>query len=101
MTAIATEQHANQPAGSPRGGRGKMILMWVVPFVVFAAVAIYSLAEKKNTNRVVAVIHATPLNADSGLVLPGALQAFVESPIYARTNGYLKKWYKDIGSNVK
>jgi RND family efflux transporter MFP subunit len=113
MTAIATEQHANQPAGSPRGGRGKMILMWVVPFVVFAALAIYSLAEKKNTNRVlaeqttasavpvVAVIHATPLNADSGLVLPGALQAFVESPIYARTNGYLKKWYKDIGSNVK
>ena len=113
MTAIATEQRANQPAGSPRGGRGKMILMWVVPFVVFAALAIYSLAEKKNTNRVlaeqttasavpvVAVIHATPLNADSGLVLPGALQAFVESPIYARTNGYLKKWYKDIGSNVK
>jgi RND family efflux transporter MFP subunit len=113
MTAIATEQHANQPAGSPRGGRGKMILMWVVPFVVFAALAIYSLAKKKNTNRVlaeqttasavpvVAVIHATPLNADSGLVLPGALQAFVESPIYARTNGYLKKWYKDIGSNVK
>jgi len=113
MTASATEQHASPPAGSPRGGRGKMILMWIVPFVIFAALAIYSLAEKKNTNRVlaeqtsanavpvVAVIHATPLNADSGLVLPGALQAFVESPIYARTNGYLKKWYKDIGSNVK
>ena len=29
------------------------------------------------------------------------LQAFVESPIYARTNGYLKKWYCDIGSRVK
>jgi RND family efflux transporter MFP subunit len=33
--------------------------------------------------------------------LPGTLQAYVESPIYARTNGYLKKWYHDIGSSVK
>jgi len=28
------------------------------------------------------------------------LQAYVDSPIYARTNGYLKKWYRDIGSRV-
>jgi len=34
------------------------------------------------------------------LVLPASLQAFEESPIYARTNGYLLKWYKDIGSRV-
>ncbi len=27
-------------------------------------------------------------------------EAYVESPIYARTNGYLSKWYKDIGSKV-
>jgi RND family efflux transporter MFP subunit len=38
---------------------------------------------------------------DDALVLPGQLQAYVESPIYARTNGYLRKWYKDIGSPVK
>lgn len=35
------------------------------------------------------------------LVLPSTLQAFTEAPIYARTNGYLKKWYKDIGSPVR
>src|SRR6184192_2386053 len=29
------------------------------------------------------------------------MEAFVESPIYARTNGYLKKWYHDIGSRVQ
>jgi RND family efflux transporter MFP subunit len=29
------------------------------------------------------------------------MQAYVESPIYARTNGYLKKWYHDIGSRVR
>ena len=34
-------------------------------------------------------------------MLPGSLQAFKESPIYARTNGYLVRWYKDIGSRVK
>ena len=35
------------------------------------------------------------------IVLPGNIQAFNDSPIYARTNGYLKKWYVDIGAHVK
>jgi RND family efflux transporter MFP subunit len=35
------------------------------------------------------------------VVLPGNVQAFTDSPIYARTNGYLKKWYFDIGAHVK
>jgi RND family efflux transporter MFP subunit len=48
----------------------------------------------------VAVIHPTLEAGDENLVLPGTLQAYVESPIYARTNGYLRKWYHDIGSRV-
>lgn len=35
------------------------------------------------------------------LVLPGNVQAFLDTPIYARTNGYLRKWYADIGAHVK
>jgi RND family efflux transporter MFP subunit len=35
------------------------------------------------------------------IILPGNIQAFVDAPIYARTNGYLKRWYFDIGSHVK
>ncbi len=35
------------------------------------------------------------------VVLPGNIQAFTEAPIYARTNGYLKRWYFDIGAHVK
>jgi RND family efflux transporter MFP subunit len=35
------------------------------------------------------------------ILLPGNIQAFVDAPIYARTNGYLKRWYFDIGSHVK
>ena len=35
------------------------------------------------------------------IVLPGNMQAFTDAPIYARTNGYLKRWYVEIGSSVK
>ena len=35
------------------------------------------------------------------VVLPGATQPFVNSPIYARANGYLVKWFYDIGAKVK
>ena len=35
------------------------------------------------------------------IILPGNVQPFITSPIYARTNGYLKKWYFDIGAHVK
>jgi RND family efflux transporter MFP subunit len=35
------------------------------------------------------------------LILPGNVQPFISSPIYARTDGYLKKWYFDIGAHVK
>jgi RND family efflux transporter MFP subunit len=35
------------------------------------------------------------------IVLPGNVQAYVSTPIYARTNGYLRRWYFDIGSHVR
>src|SRR6202034_4000336 len=35
------------------------------------------------------------------IVLPGTTQAFIDTPIFARTNGYLKKWYFDIGAHVE
>jgi RND family efflux transporter MFP subunit len=51
---------------------------------------------------VVTVVAVKPNLSDVGeeLVLPGAVQAFVEAPIYARTSGYLKNWYTDIGTQV-
>ncbi len=50
---------------------------------------------------VVAVV--TPRHSDHAdeLVLPGDVQAYIDAPIYARTNGYLKRWYADIGTHVK
>ena len=49
----------------------------------------------------VAVVQPTTESSDNELVLPGNLQAYIESPIFARTNGYLLRWYKDIGSKVE
>jgi RND family efflux transporter MFP subunit len=55
---------------------------------------------ERETIPTVAVTNPVSEKPDEDLVLPGSLQAYEESPIYARTNGYLVKWYKDIGSRV-
>jgi RND family efflux transporter MFP subunit len=47
---------------------------------------------------VVAPRHTAPATE---IILPGNMQPFISSPIYARTDGYLKKWYFDIGAHVK
>jgi RND family efflux transporter MFP subunit len=47
---------------------------------------------------VVSPERATPAQE---IILPGNVQPFITSPIYSRTNGYLAKWYVDIGANVK
>ncbi|HTU45953.1 MAG TPA: efflux RND transporter periplasmic adaptor subunit [Bryobacteraceae bacterium] len=49
----------------------------------------------------VTVVHPQRANPAEEVVLPGNIQAFIDAPIYARTNGYLKKWYFDIGAHVK
>jgi RND family efflux transporter MFP subunit len=50
---------------------------------------------------VVSVTHPTPAAPLQEIVLPGNTEAFTDSPIYARTNGYLTHWYFDIGGRVK
>lgn len=49
----------------------------------------------------VSVTHPTVQPPQEDLVLPSTLQAYVETDIFARTPGYLKKWYHDIGSRVQ
>jgi RND family efflux transporter MFP subunit len=85
----------------------------LIVFVIFAILGIYAVSQRMSEHKALAqqteqtavpfvsVIHGTPINTDSEMVLPGSLKPNVESPIYARTNGYLKKWYKDIGSHVQ
>jgi RND family efflux transporter MFP subunit len=49
----------------------------------------------------VSVINPERASQAEEVVLPANVQAFISAPIYARTNGYLKKWYADIGAHVK
>jgi RND family efflux transporter MFP subunit len=63
----------------------------------------HALAKETEAETIPTVAVTNPVSEkpDEELVLPGSLQAFEESPIYARTSGYLVKWYKDIGSRVQ
>jgi RND family efflux transporter MFP subunit len=56
---------------------------------------------KLTSAEVVNVTHPTKGSNDQAIELPGNTQAFTDAPIYARTSGYLKKWYFDIGAHVK
>ncbi len=55
---------------------------------------------ERETVPTVAVVNPVSEKPDEDLILPGSLLAYEESPIYARTSGYLVRWYKDIGSRV-
>jgi RND family efflux transporter MFP subunit len=61
-----------------------------------------NLRKATQENAELTVVTAKPELSSAGteLALPGIVQAFMESPIYARTNGYVKSWTTDIGSRV-
>jgi multidrug efflux system membrane fusion protein len=56
---------------------------------------------ERETVPTVAVVYPLSEKPDEDLILPGSLLAYEESPIYARTSGYLVRWYKDIGSRIE
>ncbi|ABE33916.1 efflux transporter, RND family, MFP subunit [Paraburkholderia xenovorans LB400] len=62
-----------------------------------------SVAETTRQNATQYVNVVSPTQAESGgnTLLPGTLRGYVESPIYARSTGYLLHWYADIGTRVK
>ncbi len=65
-----------------------------------AEVALASATEGTATPTV-NTVHPTAGASNEQLVLPGSTQAFTDTPIYARTSGYLKRWFFDIGAHVK
>ena len=108
-------QHATiqpPPEAPPAPPRKALTIVGVLLLVLLLAGAITmitrlshdrALAKETELETVptVAFVYPAKEPADEELVLPGSLLAFVESPIYARTNGYLVRWYKDIGSHVE
>jgi len=109
LTESPSHMATTAPNHRPSRNSGKWAALLVLLFIIAAVVVfIFRLSEKRalavETERLavpsVAVVHPKPQAPEEQLVLPASLQAFTESPIYARTNGYLLKWYKDIGSKV-
>src|SRR5256885_2150083 len=99
---------APKPKGSARKA-GFVAVVLVFILVIAGAITIVSkLGEEKalaaETERLampsVSVTHPKQEQSNEELVLPATVQAYKESPIYARTNGYVLHWYKDIGSHV-
>lgn len=58
-------------------------------------------ATTRNATQYVNVVNPTRTDSGGNSTLPGTLRGFVESPIYARSTGYLLHWYADIGAHVK
>jgi RND family efflux transporter MFP subunit len=88
-------------------------LILLLAIVIAAGIVISGIAPRlrarqtlrEETDRLAAppvnVIHPSRAAHGEEVVLPGNIQAFTDAPIYARTNGYLKRWYFDIGARVK
>ena len=105
-------ENAPPPQLPPAPPRKALLLIGLVLLLLVAGGLITMLARIRNSRVLadeteresiptVAVVHPTAEMPDEELVLPGSLQAFEESPVFARTNGYLLRWYKDMGSRVK
>jgi RND family efflux transporter MFP subunit len=111
----AKHQHPGieRPPELPPAPPRKLLLMVGVALLVLLIAGSLTVLERVSHSRVlaketelnavptVAVVHPVAEKPDEQLALPGSLLAFKESPIYARTNGYLVRWYKDIGSRVQ
>ena len=113
-TAIETSDLRNGEHGSvpPNRPRRRWIIA-LVAFLIVAAVVISgivprvraraTLRNETNQLAVPAVVVIQPKKSPPAqeVILPANVQAFRDAPIYARTNGYLKRWYVDIGARVK
>ncbi len=101
-------RHQPGQARQGRGGLWIVVALLIIAAVVVAGVvprirakAALTVETRDLATPTVNVIHPKLGASLTEIILPGNIQAFTDSPIYARTNGYLKKWYFDIGGRVK
>ena len=119
---MSTEQQLKHPEGHvpellkheppPKVSRGSVLTPVAIVFVVTVVLAIVGIVRRQHASTVLAKYTDTvaaptvsveqPVLQQSAqeIVLPGNMQAFTLAPIYARTTGYVKAWYHDIGSHV-
>jgi RND family efflux transporter MFP subunit len=96
-----------------KSSKGRTIVIVLIALVVVAVLVVTGIVPRLRSRKALAaetnelaaptVIVVLPKQGApvQEILLPGNIQAFVDAPIYARTNGYLKHWYYDIGAPVK
>jgi RND family efflux transporter MFP subunit len=101
------------PSLPPARKRTLRVLLLLLAVLIVAGIVFWGInariqtaaAVKETTQELaipnVSVIHSKPGAMKNEIVLPGNVQAFTDSPIYARSSGYLKQWNVDIGGHVK
>jgi RND family efflux transporter MFP subunit len=106
------ERERQQQQERHRQTRRKGYLLAAVLGFIFVVIAVVGISMRLSESRALAketeeiavptveVVHPSTEPPQSELQLPSTLQAYIEAPIYARTTGYLRRWYKDIGSKV-
>ncbi len=110
--ASPSHAHSSAPDAQPVKPRNAVIAVLIV-LLVFAAIATVGILRRMHSRDVLAqstsalaapTVMALPPKQASPVdqfVLPGNVTAYTDSPIYARTSGYLTHWYFDIGATVK
>lgn len=92
---------------------GRLILIAIVAVLVIAAVVAAGILPRVKARQAVraeteqlavptvTLFRVHPSSAEREIVLPANIQPFIAAPIFARTSGYLKAWYTDIGARVR
>jgi len=100
-------------AGPPKVSRAPLLILAAIVAVLTIAIAAVGVLRRVHANTALGqyteanaappVSLAQPVFEKDAreIVLPGNIQSFMLAPIYARTTGYVKAWYHDIGTHVK
>src|SRR5271154_1662341 len=121
-TAMNTQEQSTRPTTHvqelikhqppPKVSRASVLTPVFIVFVVTVVLAIVGMVRRQHASTVLAqytdAVAAPTVSVEQPalqqsaqeIVLPGNMQAFTLAPIYARTTGYVKAWYHDIGSHV-
>jgi len=120
MSMEPTDQESGAAGSPPSGPPARAVIapsrlvLWLVGFfLVVVIVVVAGILPRKKAKAallsetrematpVVAVVRPQLAQATEELVLPATLLPWTDAPIYARTNGYMKRWYFDIGARVR
>src|SRR5262249_30597283 len=97
----------------PKPGMRKYGVLGVIALVMLAGSLLFGILPRVKARAslrsdieqmsvvTVSVVHPERSAPSQEIVLPASVQAYSSAPIYARTNGYLKRWYVDIGARVR